>query len=420
MRLCGRALRLPSDLDTDVIIAGRYLRTKDRSVWAARAFEDLDPTLATRLAGAVLVAGPNFGCGSSREQAAIALREAGVVAVVAPSFARIFYRNAINLGLPIAEAALDCEDGEMVEVDLEAGLVRAGDRPPVPIAPLSSRMRAILGAGGLVEPAEGHCMIPECREVGVVNGRPCGDAVYFLTRYLLRPVGDSFDLLAVEPDPGSTGLMRPVVAERLIANAGDVAVHPTGSAPRPRPARRARPRNRAAVHGLHGARRARDLRARPGKGTSPRGPRLRYRAAPPEPLAGIREMEALGLFGDLGIGFCHHVRDIRETGAAVYPCRAAGFPRSLDADPVEAGATVACCTTGRELVEECHGVPFTQVDTCPLGQVDAEPFIARCCRSEQQGLREVGGLFGTVVHWGDSPAQNLRRGPRARRGLEGA
>ena len=155
MKLCGRALRLPSDLDTDVIIAGRYLRTKDRSVWAARAFEDLDPTLATRLAGAVLVAGPNFGCGSSREQAAIALREAGVVAVVAPSFARIFYRNAINLGLPIAEAELDCEDGDMVEVDLEAGLVRAGDRPPVPIAPLSSRMRAILGAGGLVELLKG-------------------------------------------------------------------------------------------------------------------------------------------------------------------------------------------------------------------------------------------------------------------------
>ncbi len=155
MKISGPALRLPSDLDTDIIIAGRYLRTKDRSVWAAHAFEDLDPSIAGRLAGAVLVAGPNFGCGSSREQAAIALRDAGVVAVVAPSFARIFYRNAINLGLPIAEAALECADGEMVEVDLEAGLVRAGDRPPVSIAPLSPRMRAILGAGGLVELLKG-------------------------------------------------------------------------------------------------------------------------------------------------------------------------------------------------------------------------------------------------------------------------
>ncbi|MEN6519371.1 MAG: 3-isopropylmalate dehydratase [Methanospirillum sp.] len=151
MRITGRALRLPPDLDTDMIIAGRYLRTKDRSVWATHAFEDLDPSIAGQLAGAVLVAGPNFGCGSSREQAAIALRKAGVVAVVAPSFARIFYRNAINLGLPIAEAALACADGETVEVDLEAGLVRADDRPPVSIAPLSPRMRAILSAGGLVE-----------------------------------------------------------------------------------------------------------------------------------------------------------------------------------------------------------------------------------------------------------------------------
>ena len=155
MRITGRALLLPSDLDTDVIIAGRYLRTKDRSLWAARAFEDLDPSIAARLEGAVLVAGPNFGCGSSREQAAIALREAGVAAVVAPSFARIFYRNAINLGLPIAEAVLECGDGDVVEVDLEAGLVRAGDRSPVPIAPLSTRMRAILGAGGLVELLKG-------------------------------------------------------------------------------------------------------------------------------------------------------------------------------------------------------------------------------------------------------------------------
>jgi methanogen homoaconitase small subunit len=155
MKITGRALRLPSDLDTDLIIAGRYLRTKDRSVWAAHAFEDLDPSIAARLCGAVIVAGPNFGCGSSREQAAIALREAGVAAVVAPSFARIFYRNAINLGLPIAEAELDCEDGDEVEVDLEAGLVRAGDRPAVRIEPLSPRMRAILGAGGLVEMLKG-------------------------------------------------------------------------------------------------------------------------------------------------------------------------------------------------------------------------------------------------------------------------
>jgi methanogen homoaconitase small subunit len=151
MNLEGDAVLLPADIDTDVIIAGRYLRTKDQTVWAARAFEDLDPSLAPRLRGAVIVAGPNFGCGSSREQAVRALIGAGVVAVVAPSFARIFFRNAVNLGLPIAEAVLECEEGDRIELDLEAGTVRAGDRPPMSTRPLSLRMREILEAGGLVE-----------------------------------------------------------------------------------------------------------------------------------------------------------------------------------------------------------------------------------------------------------------------------
>lgn len=151
MRLRGRAVLLPADVDTDQIIAGRYLRTRDPSTWAAHAFEDLDPTLAARLAGSVLVAGANFGCGSSREQAARALRDAGVVAVIAPTFARIFFRNAVNLGLPVGEAALNCVDGETVELDLEAGTVRAGTRSPVACRPLSPRMQEILEAGGLVE-----------------------------------------------------------------------------------------------------------------------------------------------------------------------------------------------------------------------------------------------------------------------------
>ena len=150
MRGAGHAVSLGADIDTDVIIAGRYLRTKDRSIWAAHVFEDLDPALATRLSGAVIVAGRNFGCGSSREQAAIALKEAGVVAVVAPSFARIFFRNAINIGLPLIEADLSCPDGTMVRFDLESGWVETGGKRS-PVRPLSPRMLDILRAGGLVE-----------------------------------------------------------------------------------------------------------------------------------------------------------------------------------------------------------------------------------------------------------------------------
>jgi len=151
----GTAVCLPADIDTDLIIAGRYLRTKDRNIWAAHVFEDLDPVLAPRLRGAVIVAGKNFGCGSSREQAALALREAGVVAVIAPSFARIFFRNAINVGIPLIEADLTCEEGSTVVFDLSGGWVEAGGKRHT-IHPLSLRMQEILVAGGLVEYWRAH------------------------------------------------------------------------------------------------------------------------------------------------------------------------------------------------------------------------------------------------------------------------
>jgi len=151
----GTAVCLPADIDTDLVIAGRYLRTKDKSIWATHVFEDLDPSLVPRLKGAVIVAGKNFGCGSSREQAVHALREAGVVAVIAPSFARIFFRNAINIGLPLIELDLTCEEDSPVTFDLCAGWVDAGGKRHA-IRPLSLRMQEILQAGGLVEYWRAH------------------------------------------------------------------------------------------------------------------------------------------------------------------------------------------------------------------------------------------------------------------------
>jgi methanogen homoaconitase small subunit len=155
MQGAGHAVCIGPDIDTDVIIAGRYLRTKDHSQWVAHVFEDLDPSLAPRLRGAVIVAGKNFGCGSSREQAAIALREAGVVAVAAPSFARIFFRNAINIGLPAIECSLSCSEGENVQFDLAAGWVQTLGKQ-FPVRPLSLRMQEILAAGGLVNYRRTH------------------------------------------------------------------------------------------------------------------------------------------------------------------------------------------------------------------------------------------------------------------------
>ncbi|HOO54905.1 MAG TPA: 3-isopropylmalate dehydratase, partial [Methanothrix sp.] len=115
----GKAWVFGDDVDTDVIIPGPYLRTKNIKELACHAMEGLDPDFAKNVKpGDVIVAGKNFGCGSSREQAPLALREAGVACVVAKSFARIFYRNAINVGLPVVEADVECREGDEVEVDL--------------------------------------------------------------------------------------------------------------------------------------------------------------------------------------------------------------------------------------------------------------------------------------------------------------
>jgi 3-isopropylmalate/(R)-2-methylmalate dehydratase small subunit len=151
--LAGRAHVYGDDVDTDRIIPGKYTKTLDRKALAAHALEDLDPEFRTRMApGDVIVAGANFGCGSSREQAPIALQAAGVSAVIARSFARIFFRNAINLGLPALEVPdLACATGERIEIDLARGVVRNVDRGTEHrAAAMPEVMIAILAAGGLV------------------------------------------------------------------------------------------------------------------------------------------------------------------------------------------------------------------------------------------------------------------------------
>jgi hypothetical protein len=119
--------------------------------------------------------------------------------------------------------------------------------------------------------------------------------------------------------------------------------------------------------------------------------------------ATIRDLERDGLFGDLSVAFTHHVRDIREINADVYPCRAAGFSRTLDSDRVTEGERVAGCMTGAQILRECGGRDTLPEEICPLESAREEPFIARCCRSEREGVRAWRGRFGGVVHWGASP-----------------
>ena len=128
MKYTGHVIRYGDNVDTDVIIPARYLNTSDRTELAKHCMEDLDPTFVGRVQqGDILVAGLNFGCGSSREHAPIAIQASGVSLVIAKSFARIFYRNAINIGLAIVECPEAVEaiaEGDEVEADLDAGIIR--------------------------------------------------------------------------------------------------------------------------------------------------------------------------------------------------------------------------------------------------------------------------------------------------------
>ena len=125
----GKAWIFGDDIDTDVIIPGKYLRTTDMQVFADHAMEGIDPDFSKKVQkGDVIVASNNFGCGSSREQAPLALKHAGVACVVAKSFGRIFFRNSINVGLPLIEADVQCNEGDMVEIDLEEGIVKVGEK----------------------------------------------------------------------------------------------------------------------------------------------------------------------------------------------------------------------------------------------------------------------------------------------------
>ncbi len=155
MKIKGRAWNYGDDVNTDYIVPGTYLELTDPVEIGKHAMEGIDPEFSGKVRkGDVVVGGRNFGLGSSREHAPIALKAAGVSAVVAESFARIYYRNSFNLGLP----ALECpgvsrlvETGDAVEIDLEAGTIRVNDAETVRIKPVPKFMQSILDAGGLRE-----------------------------------------------------------------------------------------------------------------------------------------------------------------------------------------------------------------------------------------------------------------------------
>ncbi len=155
MKFQGTVHKFGNNVDTDVIIPARYLNTTDAEELARHCMEDIDPSFAGKVKpGDVVVAGDNFGCGSSREHAPLAIRASGVCCVVARSFARIFYRNAINIGLPILECDFGddfAKSGDLLEVDLGTGKIVNATRPGSCRAkPFPDFVLEIVRAGGLV------------------------------------------------------------------------------------------------------------------------------------------------------------------------------------------------------------------------------------------------------------------------------
>lgn len=155
MKLKGKAWKFGDDIDTDVIIPARYLVTIDPEELAAHCMEPLDPEFPKKAGpGDIIVGGRNFGCGSSREHAPISLKGLGISCVIAKTFARIFYRNAINIGLPILEcpeASEKIAEGDEVEVDLDSGrIVNVTKGETYNAAPFPEFMQEIIRAGGLM------------------------------------------------------------------------------------------------------------------------------------------------------------------------------------------------------------------------------------------------------------------------------
>ncbi|MEI6100935.1 MAG: 3-isopropylmalate dehydratase small subunit [Eubacteriales bacterium] len=153
MNVKGNVIKYGDNVDTDVIIPARYLNTANAKELAAHCMEDLDKTFISRVKkGDIMVGGSNFGCGSSREHAPLAIKESGIAAVVAKSFARIFYRNSINIGLPIVECDCPIDEGDEIEIDFDNGTLKnLTKKTEATFPPFPEFLQNIISAGGLLK-----------------------------------------------------------------------------------------------------------------------------------------------------------------------------------------------------------------------------------------------------------------------------
>jgi len=246
---------------------------------------------------------------------------------------------------------------------------------------------------------------PHCKCVGYAGNKPVGDQVYFLSEYLIHETKDGYEILGVEAGEGA-GMMRPVRSIRVIAGSDEVFEYPE----------RVILHNRGDLirRAVDGGRRCTiftGIDEHKPFVCDPDPSQLRtihvYDVIPPHPHLAetLRSLDKTGIFGEPEIQFTYHIRDIRETGADIYPCKAGGFAKTIDSDRPDGGEQVAGCMTGRQVLAECYGEDFPIIDICPANAVKEGPFIARCCRAERAGLQTINGQQGMVVHWGSSPKQ---------------
>jgi len=244
----------------------------------------------------------------------------------------------------------------------------------------------------------------QCKQVGWAQGLPLGEKVYFLSRYLIRPVDDGYEIIGVTLS-GTGGIMRDVVGTTVLAGPGEVEMYPGRV--------NLHDRTRLVRLAAAGGKRCTIFTGHDEHTTFVLDPDMEelttlhiYDVTPPRPhLADtLKELEAAGLFGELGIRFEWHIQDIAATGADAYPCRAAGFSCTVDNDRLTGTELVAGCLTARQVLAECYeDGAFEFVNICPADNAEAEPFIARCCRSERSGTGNYNGHYGAIVHWGATP-----------------
>jgi len=245
-------------------------------------------------------------------------------------------------------------------------------------------------------------IIPECKTVGYASSMPCGRKVYFLSRYLIRETPNGYELIEVELEPG--GMMREITSEKLLAGEDEICWHPE----------KVNIHNHALLFSLaiKTSKKCTIFSGYDEHITFVLDPDPSefltihiYDSSPPFPHLSetLKKLEEAGLFGRLNLLFEHHILDIAEAKADVYPCRASGFDLTIDADVMHGGEIVAGCLTTRQIYTELWGENYTFVDICPLSHVQEEPFIARCCRQEREGVTTWNGKHGAIVHWGASP-----------------